>query len=139
MAKGSKMTECDERQLKAIELLISGESDSETARLVGVNRKTVGEWKKRDYFKMEMDRQMSALKSGIERKILTNVNPMMDKLMKIALNSESDKTSLDALIYCINRICGTPTKIVENNINEDKKDDVKDINSMLKELDETVQ
>ena len=142
MAKGSKLTECDERQLKAIELLISGESDCETARLIGVNRKTIAEWKKRDYFKAELDRQIAELKSGIEKKILTNVNPMLDKLMKIALKSDSDKTSLDAIIYCINRLIGTPTKVINDTSKDEDKKEVKDINAMLdnlKKYDNTVQ
>lgn len=134
MAKGSKLTRCDERQLKAIELIISGESDCETARLIGVNRKTVADWKKRDYFKAELDRQITELKSGIETKILTNVNPMLDKLMKIALKSDSDKTSLDAIIYCINRLIGTPTKVISDTAKDDDKNEVKDINAMIDQL-----
>lgn len=101
--------ELDERQLKAIELLAIGETISNTANIVGVNRKTISEWKKQDKFKVELDRQVTELKSNVEKKILSNINPMMDKLIKIALKSSSDKTSLDAIIYALNRVLGTPT------------------------------
>ena len=101
--------ELDERQLKAIELLAIGETISNTANIVGVNRKTISEWKKQDKFKVELDRQVAELKSNVEKKILSNINPMMDKLIKIALKSSSDKTSLDAIIYALNRVLGTPT------------------------------
>lgn len=100
--------ELDERQLKAIELLAIGETISNTANIVGVNRKTISEWKKQDKFKVELDRQVTELKSNVEKKILSNINPMMDKLIKIALKSSSDKTSLDAIIYALNRVLGTP-------------------------------
>ena len=60
-----------------------------------------------------MERQINFLKSGIERKLLGNVNPFLDELCKIALRSESDKTRLDAITYCINRLVGTPTKMVQ--------------------------
>lgn len=128
--------ELDDRQLKAIELLATGETVSNTANLVGVNRKTIAEWKKQDKFKAELDKYVASLKSGIEQKILTNINPMMDRLIKIALKSDSDKTSLDAIIYAINRLCGTPTnktQDISSTSNDDKE--IKDIDSMLKEID----
>lgn len=124
--------ELDERQLKAIELLAIGETISNTANIVGVNRKTISEWKKQDKFKVELDRQVSELKSNVEKKILSNVNPMMDKLIKIALKSSSDKTSLDAIIYALNRVLGTPTnKSQEVNDGSNKNSAPVNIEEML--------
>lgn len=111
----------DDRQLKAIELLSTGETATETAKLVGVNRKTISEWKKNEMFKAELDRQVTLLKSNVDSKLLSNINPILDKLIKIALNSDSDKTSLDAIIYSLNRLCGTPTNKVQD-ITKDNKD-----------------
>ena len=124
--------ELDERQLKAIELLAIGETISNTANIVGVNRKTISEWKKQDKFKVELDRQVSELKSNVEKKILSNINPMMDKLIKIALKSSSDKTSLDAIIYALNRVLGTPTnKTQEVNDGSNKNSAPVNIEEML--------
>lgn len=124
--------ELDERQLKAIELLAIGETISSTANIVGVNRKTISEWKKQDKFKVELDRQVSELKSNVEKKILSNINPMMDKLIKIALKSSSDKTSLDAIIYALNRVLGTPTnKTQEVNDGNNKNSAPVNIEEML--------
>ena len=89
--------ELDTRQLKAIELLASGETVRVTADSVGVNRKTVYDWLKKENFKAELDRQVKELKSNVEKKLLSNVNPFLDELTKIALYSESDKTRLDAI------------------------------------------
>lgn len=127
--------ELDDRQLKAVELLATGETVSATAKKVGVNRKTIGEWKKQDKFKAEVDRLVSELKSGVEKKILTNINPMLDKLMDIALKSDSDKTSLDAIIYAINRLCGTPTNKTQEISSDNDKTDIVDIDDMLNEID----
>lgn len=139
MAKGTKLDELEPRQLKAVELLINGESISETARLVGVNRKTVSAWLRKDYFKAEMDRQRATLKSKVEDKILTNLNPLLDKLMGIALKSSSDKTSLDAIIYAINRLCGTPTnKTADVSDDKDDKGNEDQIWEELEELDNVV-
>lgn len=133
--------ELDDRQLKAIELLATGETIITTAELVGVNRKTITEWKKREKFKAELDRQVSGIKSNVEKKILSNINPLLDKLIKIALKSSSDKISLDAIIYAINRLCGTPTNKIQDlsndknntiDINIDKLlDDVKKDNNII--------
>jgi len=131
--------ELDDRQFKAIELLVTGETVSETARLVGVNRKTISEWKKQEKFKAELDRQVTELKSNVEKKILTNMNPLLDKLLKIALKSDSDKTSLDAIIYSLNRIVGTPTSKIQdvtNDANDNNKDI--DIDKMIEEIDEDI-
>lgn len=127
--------ELDDRQLKAVELLATGETISATAKKVGVNRKTIGEWKKQEKFKVEVDRLVAELKSGVEKKILTNINPMLDKLMDIALKSDSDKTSLDAIIYAINRLCGTPTNKTQEISSDNDKTDIVDIDDMLNEID----
>jgi hypothetical protein len=125
--------ELDERQYKAIEYLVIGETVSNTADLVGVNRKTIAEWKKQDKFRAELDRQVAELKSSVEKKILLKINPLMDKLMEIALKSESDKTSLDAIIYSVNRVIGTPTSKIQAIV--DEKEDIP-IDLLDKEMDE---
>ncbi|WP_195953673.1 phBC6A51 family helix-turn-helix protein [Clostridium saudiense] len=128
--------ELDTRQLKAIELLASGETVRVVADSVGVNRKTVYDWLKKENFKAELDRQVKELKSNVEKKLLSNVNPFLDELTKIALYSESDKTRLDAITYCINRLVGTPTKVQQDITGEEAKENNNiDIDSVLEEID----
>lgn len=128
--------ELDTRQLKAIELLASGETVRVVADSVGVNRKTVYDWLKKENFKAELDRQVKELKSNIEKKLLSNVNPFLDELTKIALYSDSDKTRLDAITYCINRLVGTPTKVQQDITGEETKENNKiDIDSVLEEIE----
>ena len=128
--------ELDTRQLKAIELLASGETVRVVADSVGVNRKTVYDWLKKENFKAELDRQVKELKSNVEKKLLSNVNPFLDELTKIALYSDSDKTRLDAITYCINRLVGTPTKVQQDITGEDTKENNNiDIDSVLQEID----
>ena len=128
--------ELDTRQLKAIELLASGETIRVVADSVGVNRKTIYDWLKKENFKAELDRQVKELKSNIEKKLLSNVNPFLDELTKIALYSDSDKTRLDAITYCINRLVGTPTKVQQDITGEDTKENNNiDIDSVLEEIE----
>lgn len=128
--------ELDNRQLKAIELLASGETIRVVADSVGVNRKTIYDWLKKENFKAELDRQVKELKSNIEKKLLSNVNPFLDELTKIALYSDSDKTRLDAITYCINRLVGTPTRVQQDITDEETKENNKiDIDSVLEEIE----
>ena len=126
----------DQQRLKAIELLVAGETISNTAELVGVTRSTIYKWKEQDDFKYEMERQISFLKSGIERKLLANVNTFLDELCKIALKSESDKTRLDAITYCINRLVGTPTQMVQEQTEYRTPAKDMDIDAVLAEIEE---
>lgn len=119
--------ELSQQQLKAIELLLKGTSINDIATITGVSRQTISTWKnKNEVFKAELDKNLQDLKSEVNNKILLNIEPLVDKLVRIALKSKSDKTSLDAIIYAINRLCGTPTNKTQD-ITANKDDD-KDIN-----------
>ena len=127
-----------EKQLKAIDLLIKGETISDVAKIVGVSRQSVSFWKNSDEaFKAELNKCVQDLKSQVNARILDNMTPLMDKLIKIALKSNSDKTSLDAIIYALNRVCGTPTNKTQD-VTEDQDKDNKNTNieDMLKALNE---
>ncbi len=129
--------ELNEKQLKASELLAKGENKSKTAEIVGVNRKTIDRWLMLDIFKAEVDRQVALLKSKVNEKIAMNVEPLMDRLINIALKSDSEKTSLDAIIYAVNRLVGTPTSKVADVTEETKDKEVVNIDDMLEQIDTT--
>jgi hypothetical protein len=66
----------------------------------------------------------------------------MDNLIKIALTGHSEKNRLDATIYGLNRIYGTPTNKTENVNKSDIKEDIKadnktDIKSLLQDVDDS--
>lgn len=129
--------ELSQQQLKAIELLLKGTSINDIATITGVSRQTISTWKnKNEVFKAELDKSLQTLKSEVNNRILLNIEPLVDKLVRIALKSKSDKTSLDAIIYAINRLCGTPTNKTQDIT--DTKDDNNpiDIDDMLKEIKE---
>lgn len=135
------MANLSEKQYAAIEMLARGETIVKTAKEIGVNRNTITEWKKQPEFKEELERQISTLKNMVEGKILTNVEPLVDRLIAIALKSKSDKIALDAIIYALNRLCGLPTSKVEAITEKikDKKDlkweDLKAVANDLKVVD----
>lgn len=129
--------ELDERQLKAIELLIKGTSINDIAAILGVSRQSVSAWKNKDeVFKAELNKCIQDLKTGVNNKILLNIEPLVDKLVRIALKSKSDKTSLDAIIYAINRLCGTPTNKTQDMTSDKDNDKEINIDVLLKEIKE---
>ncbi|WP_077853777.1 helix-turn-helix domain-containing protein, partial [Clostridium beijerinckii] len=117
------------------ELLVEGESVNDVATAIGVSRQTVSTWKNKDeLFKAELDKCRQSLKSEVDGRLLTHVVPLTDKLIKIALKSSSDKTSLDAIIYAINRLCGTPTNKIQD-VSNDKDNNVElDIDQLVSEI-----
>lgn len=129
--------ELDERQLKAIELLIKGTSINDIAAILGVSRQSVSAWKNKDeVFKAELNKCIQDLKTGVNNKILLNIEPLVDKLVRIALKSKSDKTSLDAIIYAINRLCGTPTNKTQDMTSDKDNDKEINIDVLLNEIKE---
>ena len=127
--------ELNEKQLKAIELMIKGESINDIAATLGVSRQSVSTWKNKDeVFKAELDKCVQELKSKVNDKLLMNIEPLMDKLVKIALKSNSEKTSLDACIYALNRLCGTPTNKNQDVTDTTGNDTKVDIEGMLADI-----
>ncbi|ACA54988.1 carbon monoxide dehydrogenase [Clostridium botulinum] len=129
--------ELSQQQLKAIELLLKGTSINDIATITGVSRQTISTWKnKNEVFKAELDKSLQALKSEVNNKILLNIEPLVDKLVRIALKSNSDKTSLDAIIYAINRLCGTPTNKTQDMTSDKDNDKEINIDALLSEIKE---
>ena len=128
------MVELTEAQLKASELLASGESQVNVAKMVNVNPKTIQRWLKEDKFKADMERNVQLLKSRVNDTLLMNIEPIMQKLVKIALKSNSEKTSLDACIYALNRLCGTPTNKIQDITDSTGNNNNVDMEKMLREI-----
>lgn len=129
------MVELTDSQLKASELLATGETQRNVAAIIGVNVKTIQRWLKEDKFKLDMDKNVQLLKNKVDESLLMNVNPIMQRLIKIALHSKSEKTSLDACIYALNRLCGTPTSKIADVTGVEQKETNIDINMLLAEIE----
>lgn len=127
----------NEKQIRAIELIAQGETTTDVAKMVGVSRQSVTTWKnKNELFKAELDKYIKGMKDGVDKRIMNNINPLIDRAIRIALKGKSDKTSLDAIIYLLNRVLGTPTNKTQDITDTDKEDNTVDINSLLEEIKE---
>lgn len=129
----------NEKQIQAIELIAQGETLTDVARIIGVSRTSVSTWRnKNELFKAELDKYVQGLKDGVDKRIMNNINPLVDRAIRIALKGKSDKTSLDAIIYLLNRVLGTPTNKTQDITDTDNGDNTVDINSLLEEIREDV-
>ena len=127
----------NEKQMQAIELIAEGETLTDVARIIGASRTSVSTWKnKNEVFKAELDKYVQGMKDGVDKRIMNNINPLVDRAIRIALKGKSDKTSLDAIIYLLNRVLGTPTNKTQDVTYTDKEDNTVDINSLLEEIKE---
>ena len=131
----AKQDKLSAKQLKAIELLAGGETKSGTAKLVNVNPKTIYAWYKLDEFKEELDKKVIEVKKQVEVKLALNVEPLMEKLINIALKSKDEKLSLEATKYALDRLYGKA--VAKTEIKDTTKEiqiDKYDIDNMLDEL-----
>lgn len=127
-----------DKQLKAIEYIVSGENISNVAKLANVNRTTIYEWMKKEEFKAEVDRQTTEIKNGVKQKINAKINSVLDQVYKIATTSKSEKNKLDACTYLLDQALGKATsKIADVTDKEDSNSKV-DLDSDLKDLDNVV-
>ena len=128
----------NDKQMKAIELILQGMSVTDIAKHIGASRQAVSGWKNNnELFKAELDKQRQLMEQHVHSKLLMSVEPLMDKLIHIALKSKNENTSLNACIYAINRLCGTPTNKTEDVTEQSTGNEKIDINAMLQEINNT--
>ncbi len=115
----------DKRQMKAMDLLLSGETITDTAKIVGVERKTIYRWKEREEWNVEWDKRIQEIKTEGNNRITNNLDRYVTELEKIAMKGKSEKNRVDALQYLINRILGSPTsKVQDISDSKDKNNNV---------------
>ena len=113
----------DERKERAITLLLEGNKPTNISIVVGCARQTIYEWLKNDEFATELDRRRQEIITSGNSMILNKLSKYIDGVDIIALDSESDKSRLDALTYLIDRVLGKTTTRIEATA-VDNKDNV---------------
>lgn len=126
----------DERQLKVCELLAIGTPAIEIAKVVGISRTSVYDWKKFPEIKARLEELeqdfISATKSAV-----VGYGPKAVSLLKdLAENADSEKVRLDAVSKLIDKVVSNATK-VEITDGRDDKDNVSDdvLNDEIEEID----
>lgn len=127
----------EEKHYKAIEYMLEGRKMSDIAKLLGVGRTTLYDWKNDEEFKAELERHRKDIRDTINKKITDRLDIYVEQLHIIATTSKSEKNKLQALQYLMNRVLGAPTsKVADVSKEEENKEDaVVDINNILNEID----
>lgn len=88
----------NEKQYRAIPLILEGKTDTEVAEAVGVSRSTVNIWKNQDpNFIAELNRERTAIRETIKKKHTDTVLKAY-KVLNKALDSELNKEDPDPKI-----------------------------------------
>lgn len=114
-----------ESQQKAIELLAEGTMKiTDIAKVCNTTRQTIYNWRQVDEFKAELDRRLSAIKTEANERINSNLNCVVNELIRLALSDDTPiREKKDCLQYLCNRALGTPVSAVNMEI-DDKTDSV---------------
>lgn len=134
MGIGGDNVALDKRQMKAMDLLLSGETITDTAKIVGVERKTIYRWKEREDWNVEWNKRIREIKTEGNNRITNNLSKYVTELEKIAMTGNSEKNKVDALQYLINRILGSPTNKMEDISNDKDNEEKVDTNELEKEF-----
>lgn len=133
-----------EQQRECIDQLCIGtKTIQEIAKDIGCRRETISRWKNQDEeFKAELNKRSHDFENGLIDEAQTllkrKLGIAIDNILTIANDSTvKEETRLKANQYLVDRVLGnTTTKIEQTNDDSiGNKKDIKDINSMLKEID----
>lgn len=125
------MENLNDKQIKAIEHIISGLTDAETAEKVGVTRETVNTWKNQNpYFKAELNKHRNSILMTLQdkqRELVTKAYKVLDKHLDKQLESDEIdvKTSLEIIrnYKPINPKLDTDPEIIEAKERKEKEFD----------------
>lgn len=124
----------DERQRKAVELLVAGEhSKVDIARLAGISRTTLYNWLNEDEFNRKLDKRLAEIKTQAEMELNSKLPKAIDLYWELATSDKTDnRTKQIALSYIIDRSLGkvvARTEITDNRIQNDNisEDDILEV------------
>ena len=132
----------DERHIKMIELLVSGEYKiTEIAELIGVARQTIYDWLKREDVKAELDERLRVIRTNSQKLFDAKLDKAIDEYWKLAMTTTDVRTKQVALSYWIDRALGKTTSRLEMTDNRtdtyiSEEDILADIEELEDELDE---
>lgn len=114
----------NENQIKAVHYMADGMNISDIARSLGVCRQTIYDWKEKEEFIAELDRQIQRIKIEADKKLTSNLGRYVGELEKIAFTSKNEKVRLSALTYLIDRVLGRCTTKVDANIDREPTEEI---------------
>lgn len=106
-----------------MELIIQGETISDIAKMMKVSRGTIYNWLDDENFKADLNKQRQEIKDASKERINANIGIYIGELHKIATTSQSEKARIEASVYLLNRVLGTPTRVQQDITEDTNKED----------------
>lgn len=122
-----------DKHYKSIDLLLAGESQSSTAKKVGVSRQAVSRWLQDEDFLLEMEKMREDIRNDTVNSLTSAGKTAVNKLIYLMNESESQQIQYNAAVKILEYTAGKPTTRIEQSIEtkENSIDNIKDIDSML--------
>ena len=119
-----------------ITYIINGESITDIAKMLNVNRKTIYNWLNKDYVKAELDKRRQELTRQGNAIILKDLATYIRNIQALANDPSDKRTALAANQYLINRIYGNPKDQIDigQDNDDNKSEDVETLSIKLKKF-----
>lgn len=129
-----------DKQNEAIDLLILGTvSKLDIAKRINVAEKTIYNWLNKEEFKAELQKRTDNFNNIRNDEAKNKLSSMLDMALNNIAEIAQDRSHpkcFESNKYIIDRNLGnTTTKIEQSNSDDNNNKDIKDIDSMLKEID----
>ena len=126
------------KQLKAIDMLMDGVNKTAIADKIKVNRTTLYNWLENEEFKLELDRRQQEISRHALSDLKGDTKQILEAVKELGYKAESEAVRLSALNSLLDRILGKATAKQEIELsNTDNNTDV-DLDSLLEDKDSNV-
>lgn len=126
------------KQLKAIDMLMDGVNKTAIADKIKVNRTTLYNWLENEEFKLELDRRQQEISRHALSDLKGDTKQILEAVKKLGYEAESEAVRLSALNSLLDRILGKATAKQEIELsNTDNNADI-DLDSLLEYKDSNV-
>lgn len=127
-----------DNHLDAIKYILEGKNTSEIAKLCNVSRTAIYNWLGDKDFKAELERRKQEIKTSADKKLAGRLEGYLDELHKIATTGKTEKERRAACEYLVDRVLGKSTTRVADVSEEDNKEKVEDIDSIIADLEKDI-
>ena len=126
------------KQLKAIDMLMDGANKTAIADKIKVNRTKLYNWLENEEFKLELDRRKQEISKHALSDLKGDTKQILEAVKKLGYEAESEAVRLSALNSLLDRILGKATAKQEIELsNTDNNADI-DLDSLLEDKDSNV-
>lgn len=121
------------KQLKAIDMLMDGVNKTAIADKIKVNRTTLYNWLENEEFKLELDRRKQEISKHALSDLKGDTKQILEAVKKLGYEAESEAVRLSALNSLLDRILGKATAKQEIELSSNKDVENIDLDTLLDE------